>query len=528
MDMIEALAVAAICALKARFFLHMAQLEGYRPESYSSWLRKNTDKLFGWTVNLGVAASVVYFALSLLTAPLGSGPLLAARIAILVCFMLVVLFFDMRQGKEPEKKPMVYTARMKRLYAAFAIVTLAATRFIQLLSVPAYLAFAAIPYMLVAALWLMWPIENIINDRYKSLAAVKLAGRPDLIRIGITGSYGKTSAKFILNAILSEKFDVLASPSSINTPMGLTIMIREQLEQHHQVLIAEMGARRVGEIRELAELIKPRYGVITSIGPQHLETFGSLENVAKTKFELIEELPGDGVGFFGADDGETDKLYEKAACEKYRAGIGGGFLYMRAEDIEVGEFGSRFTLRDNEGNRAVCETKLLGRHNIANIVLCCAVAARLGMSMEQIARGIKRIRPIEHRLMLMRGESGEPLVIDDAFNSNPAGAKAALDVLAQFKNRRRLIVTPGMVELGDKQNDFNYKFGAQIAMCCDIAVLVGSTCSRAIAQGAVDSGMAIENIHFVANLKDAAALLRNIGRETDIILFENDLPDNYS
>jgi UDP-N-acetylmuramoyl-tripeptide--D-alanyl-D-alanine ligase len=382
--------------------------------------------------------------------------------------------------------------------------------------------------MPAAALWLMWPIENIINERYKSLAAAKLAGRPDLIRIGITGSYGKTSTKFILDAILSEKYDVLASPSSINTPMGLTILIREQLEQHHQVFIAEMGARRAGEIRELAELVKPRYGVITSIGPQHLETFGSLENIAKTKFELIEELPGDGVGFFGADDGETDALYERAACEKYRAGIGGGFLYMRAEDIEAGEFGSRFTLCDNEGNRAACVTKLLGRHNIANIVLCGAVAARLGMTMEQIARGVKRVRPIEHRLMLMRGENGESLVIDDAFNSNPAGAKAALDVLSQFKSRRRLIVTPGMVELGEKQNDLNYIFGAQIAACCDIAVLVGSSCSRAIARGAVDSGMNIESIHFVPSLKDAAALLQKIGIKNDIILFENDLPDNYS
>lgn len=118
----------------------------------------------------------------------------------------------------------------------------------------------------------MQPVEKGINNHYLNDAKAKLAARDDLIKIGITGSFGKTSTKFVLAAILSEKFDVLATPSSFNTPMGLTRVIREQLEPHHQVFIAEMGARHVGDIKELVDLVHPKYGMITSVGPQHLET----------------------------------------------------------------------------------------------------------------------------------------------------------------------------------------------------------------------------------------------------------------
>ncbi|NLG24199.1 MAG: UDP-N-acetylmuramoyl-tripeptide--D-alanyl-D-alanine ligase, partial [Clostridiales bacterium] len=344
--------------------------------------------------------------------------------------------------------------------------------------------------------------------------------------IGITGSYGKTSAKFILATILSERFDVLATPGSFNTPMGLTRVIREQLEPHHQVFIAEMGARHAGDIRELVELVRPAYGMITSVGPQHLETFGDVATVANTKFELIEGLPQDGVAFFGADGGEIDKLYERATVEKHRAGLSGGYLSMRAEAIEVGPFGSRFQLIDSLGNRVACETRLLGRHNIANIALCAALARRLGMEMDQIGRGVGRIEPVEHRLQLIPGANGIT-VIDDAFNANPEGAQAALQVLAAFPGRH-LIVTPGMVELGEREEEFNYRFGVQVASCCDIAILVGPRRVGPIQRGALASGMAADRLHVVAGLAEATALLSRIGLPGDVVLFENDLPDNYS
>ncbi|NLD82595.1 MAG: UDP-N-acetylmuramoyl-tripeptide--D-alanyl-D-alanine ligase, partial [Clostridiales bacterium] len=336
----------------------------------------------------------------------------------------------------------------------------------------------------------------------------------------------KTSTKFILQAILSEKFDVLATPSSFNTPMGLTRVIREKLEDHHQVFLAEMGARHVGDIAELTDLVRPTHGVLTSVGEQHLETFGSIEAVANTKYELMEGLPKEGVAFFAADGGWCDKLFLRHQGEKYRAGLSGGYLSMYAEELQVGRFGSRFILCDGEGNRVHCETRLLGRHNIQNIVLCAAVARRLGLGMEEIARGVAKAEPVEHRLQLIPG-ANDMTIIDDAFNSNPVGASAALDVLNAFPGRR-LIVTPGMVEQGEKEWDINYRFGVQMASVCDLAILVGPKRTEPIRRGALQGGMARENVISVANLSEATTVLGRVGRSGDVILFENDLPDNYS
>ena len=166
--------------------------------------------------------------------------------------------------------------------------------------VPLFILMLLVGAGVLTANLMVLPVEKTVQRWYLNDAACILAKRDDLIRIGITGSYGKTSCKFILGTILSEKYNVLVPPSSYNTPMGLTRVIREQLKRSHEVLLAEMGARHVGDIRELCDLAHPKYGLITSVGPQHLETFGSIENVAKTKYELIENLPQDGCAFFPA------------------------------------------------------------------------------------------------------------------------------------------------------------------------------------------------------------------------------------
>ncbi|MBQ8953025.1 MAG: UDP-N-acetylmuramoyl-tripeptide--D-alanyl-D-alanine ligase, partial [Clostridia bacterium] len=300
-----------------------------------------------------------------------------------------------------------------------------------------------------------------------------------------------------------------------------------RLEDHHQVFIAEMGARHVGDIRELVELVHPTMGLLTSVGPQHLETFGSVENVANTKFELIEGLPQDGLAFFASDGGEVDKLYERCRVKKFLTGTRGMRLDMKAEDIAVGPKGSSFTLKDGlTGEKAACETRLLGRHNIGNIVLACCVARQMGLTLEEIARGVSRIEPVEHRLQLLTGANGMT-VIDDAFNSNPVGAKAALDVLAAFEGRH-VIVTPGMVEQGEREDEINRQFGAQMAGKCDVAILVGRRHTQPIVEGLRAAGMAQENIFVTGSLEEATGVLGKIGQLGDVVLFENDLPDNYN
>ncbi|MBO4884042.1 MAG: UDP-N-acetylmuramoyl-tripeptide--D-alanyl-D-alanine ligase [Clostridia bacterium] len=529
MNVIICLASALASAAVARYYLHMLQLESYQLDGYVRWLGKNHDKHLGGTLTIGVGATVAYYALWLLLRMFISDQAsrITAGVVTLVGFLAAAFLLDRRLHSQPEKKPLAYTPRMKRLYACLCLIALALAFILSALGIPAYILFVGVPYLALAAGGAMTPVEKAINNYYLNDAKAKLDARPDLIKIGITGSYGKTSTKFILAAILSEKYDVLATPASFNTPMGLTRVIREKLEPHHQVFIAEMGARHAGDIKELVDLVHPSMGLITSVGPQHLETFGNIETVANTKFELIEGLPRDGLAFFASDGGEVDKLYERAGVKKFLTGTRGMRLDMKAEDIAVGRGGSRFTLKDGAtGEKIECETKLLGRHNIGNIALACCAARQLGLTLEEIARGVRKIEPVEHRLQLMPGANGVT-VIDDAFNSNPVGAKAALDVLAAFEGRH-VIVTPGMVEQGAQEKEINRQFGAQMAGRCDEIILVGRRRTQPIAEGLRAEGVAAERIHVVGSLDEATGVLGRIGKPGDVVLFENDLPDNYN
>lgn len=528
LTIVENVLVAAMVTYSCRYFLHMLQLESYQLDGYARWLKKNREKLLGWTLNVSVIATIIKLLLTLLLGMfIGQNAAnIAVTLLVLCAFGAAAWKINDVQDKAGEKKPLVYTPRMKRLCAATALVSLVCAMITSGLGIGPYITFAALAYIVYAAAYAMRPVEKSINDYYMNDARDILSKRDDLIKVGITGSFGKTSTKFILAAILSEKYDVLATPSSFNTPMGLTRVIREQLGPHHQVFLAEMGARHAGDILELCELVHPKYGVITSVGAQHLETFGDVETVANTKFELIESLPRDGVAFFAADGGYVDALFERAQCEKYRAGLGGGYLSMYAEDIKTGQHGSTFTLCDGEGARVKCRTRMLGRHNIENIVLSAMVARRLGLTMEEIARGIGKTQPVEHRLQLIAGAGGMT-IIDDAFNSNPVGAKAALDVLRDFPGRR-LIVTPGMVEQGEKEYELNFMFGQQLCGSCDEAILVGKKHTAPIYQGAISAGFDRAHIYRVSSLEEATGLLGQMGRPGDVVLFENDLPDNYA
>ena len=422
------------------------------------------------------------------------------------------------------KKPFVATARVKRLRAVLGLACFGlclliprAWRWLFPLGLPLWLAVGAL---------LAWPVERGIYELYFQDARRKLADRPDLIRIGITGSFGKTSVKTLLATMLSGRFQVLSTPSSFNTPMGLTRVIRERLEPAHQIFLAEMGARHRGDIRELCRLVNPDHGVLTSVGAQHLDTFGSVEAIRETKYDLIRAIPETGVSFFPDDGGICRELYERTEKPRrlvsLRAGSGADIW---AEDIRVSPRGSGFTLcRGDE--RIACETRLLGAHNIQNLLLAAAVCAELGMSLKEISRGISLVEPVEHRLQMLDNPGGVTL-IDDAFNSNPAGASRALEVLKAFP-AKRMIVTPGMVELGSEEAAYNRRFGEQMAESVDRAILVGPKHTAPIREGLLSRGFPEEAIHTVASLSEAADLMRQLAGPGDTVLFENDLPDNYT
>ena len=519
-----------VCAvlLGARGIYHLFQLESYQFPGYFRTLRRNP--LHAWLPGLLLSAGcmLLYYLFDKARIAWGEGwPLTVTALVLLAASCLMGWGVARLLTERNAKKKFVFTGRMKRLYGTSAVV----------LAALSYLL-AASPLAVLPALWplllplwvalcglLAWPLEKLISECYFRDARRKLLANPRLVRIGITGSYGKTSVKYILGTLLSEKYPTLITPASFNTPMGVSRAIRERLTPSHQVFVGEMGARHVGDIREMCRLVRPTMGVLTSVGPQHLETFKSIERVAKTKYELIEALPPDGHGYFFDDQAYVRQLYDRTTKPKTLVALSGQEADVTCGDIHVSAQGSSFTLQIREKGSIDCHTRLLGEHNIQNILMAAAVASDLGLTLKQIANGIARLEPVQSRLQLIHAP-GSFTIINDAFNSNPIGANAALKVLRQFP-KRRIIITPGMVELGAQEAEYNRAFGCAIADAADIAIIVGKKRAQPILDGLADAGFPPENTYRVDSLAASTALLKTLACKDDTVLYENDLPDHY-
>jgi UDP-N-acetylmuramoyl-tripeptide--D-alanyl-D-alanine ligase len=380
------------------------------------------------------------------------------------------------------------------------------------------------PFIALLSNTINMPVEKGINRRYINDAKKILKGMDRLIVIGITGSYGKTSTKYFLNKILSSKYNVLMTPESYNTPMGVVKTIRTQLKSFHEIFICEMGAKYTGEIEEICDIVNPKYGIITSIGPQHLETFKSIENIIKTKFELAAALPGDGVIFLNYEN----EYIRNAVLNKRKVSYAISPLGCdyEAKNIHVSNSGSAFDVTLARGGECHFETKLIGIHNVENITGSIAVADYLGLDPGDIVMNVRRLEGVPHRLQLLnrRGMT----IIDDAFNSNISGAKMALDVLNTFEGFK-ILVTPGMIELGNLQDSYNHEFGIKAAGVCDYVILVGVRQTGSILGGLKSGNYPDEKVFVTETIEGAFKKMEVIdsGGLQKIVLLENDLPDNY-
>lgn len=522
-------ACAASYAVQTVTFAHMLQLNSYRPERFAKWRRDHfTDVIVAYRRLPPLAGAGVLLAFGLTGTiapdsgiPAWLGPLLAAALFALtagLCF------------PRKAKKPLVCTARVKRLFvtAGGLFLLLAGGLLLSLRWLPLWPGAAALA-LLLTPVW-MWtalanrlnqPIEKAVANRYIRDARRILAGRPDLIVVGITGSYGKTSAKNFLHALLGAKYNVLMTPESYNTTLGVVRTIREQLQPHHEVFIVEMGAKNPGDIREICDLVHPRYGILTSIGEQHLETFHTIDNIIRTKFELPESLPPEGCAFLNYDNeyirahGFTGRAVTYGTAPQAQAGYTGAL-------VSLGPEGCVFTVTDPSGETQTFATRLLGAHNIQNLTGCIACAHTLGVPLADMAYPLRLLRPVAHRLQLLPGG-----FIDDAYNSNPAGFRAALDVLGGFPGLR-VLVTPGMVELGDRQEALNRELGAYAAGHCDYAILVGGKQAPPLQAGLADAGFPRERVYVAGDLREALIHLDTLpAPQGRTVLLENDLPDNF-
>ena len=347
--------------------------------------------------------------------------------------------------------------------------------------------------------------------------------------VGITGSYGKTSTKYFTEALLESRYRVLKTRASFNTILGICRAVNEELGPEHEVLIVEMGAYRRGEVRDMARLTRPHIGVLTAVGPQHLERFGSIETIERAKFELLEALPADGIAVINNDDPRVRRLADGLRGPKirrYGIDLAAGDLDLAAQEISHGPDGLTFTLVDRDGKRVTVKTRLIGLHNVSNILAAATVAMVANVSLRQIAGAISTLQPVPHRLETHTGADGVT-IIDDAYNSNPVGAFNALEALAAFDTGRKILITPGMVELGAEQDARNEEFGAKAAAVCDYVILVGRNQTAAIRRGLEGADFAADRTISVKNLNAGLEAMKGIVRTGDVVLFENDLPDLY-
>ncbi len=501
--------------------LHMFQQNRYEIRRFWPWFLHNHP------IKLPISISIIIVVLSLAL-------LFAPGIEPYVVFAWVINFgysgIRELQGLSQSKqiKPLNVTARVKRQIVVLSVLMLGLLAVLSqlpwfLILLISIVLKPLIPLVIILMAFITWPIEATFRKFYQNEARAQLLAHQQLIKVGITGSYGKTSSKVILAEMLSQKYYVLASPASFNTPMGLTITIREQLKALHQVFIAEMGADKKGEIEHLSRFIKPKYGILTSIGPQHLNTFKTLENIIHEKFRLIENLPNDGVAVLNYDYALIREYPLKNTFKVVSYGIDYP-ADIQATNILYTPSGSSFDVSIN-GHVVSFQTRLLGKHNISNILAGIALGHHLGLDVQSLQKAVKGVNYVEHRLQLKKINGLN--YIDNAYNSNPVGSMMALDVLSMMPNRR-FIVTPGMIELGDEEAFHNTNFGTYMKGRADVVVLVGPIQTQPIYKGLQESGFDMNQVYVVNRVREAFALVESLADEQDIILLENDLPDAFN
>ena len=449
----------------------------------------------------------------------------------LAFFGFGILFVCLNRRKE--KTPLKITWRVKRLIITLSILNLGLMFGLLMLGTVfpmefifypfAAFTFLAAPGTVLVANWINIPIENAIKHGFIKRTMRILDNHTGLIKIGITGSFGKTTVKNILTEFLLKKYKAQTTPGSYNTPMGICRAVGDGLGDL-EVFVAEMGARYTGDIAELCKIVRPSIGILTGIGNQHLDTFGSIENLHKTKYAIIETVPADGHAFFNADSEGANMMYDWCKhAPKTRACHGDvatdGVYYTNQTMTAKGV---SFTLHKDDEQIDIV-TPLLGKHIAGTLTLCASVALHLGVTMQQIKEAAAELKPVPHRLELI--DKGDTIVIDDAYNSNVDGARNALEVLSMFEGTK-IVVTPGLVELGEEEDACNFKVGEYIAEFADYAVL-NSSRSKQLAAGALAAGMDESRIIYAENLNDSLEKIAALGLEKKVILFENDLPDNY-
>ena len=498
------------------FHMHMFQLNSYFPKKHIHWMKNNIKKMMMQVGFILVSLMLLY---------------VNHTISMITVIILLALSIIYNMPKQKAKVPFQLTNRVKRMFLTEGILI---GMVIWLGGIDTYLyiklgilnIFSSILCMIANAINM--PIEYFGQQRYIKQAKKILNEMPDLLVIGVTGSYGKTSVKNFLYKILSTKYEVLKTPKNFNTTMGVVKTIREKLKPTHQIFICEMGATKPGDIKEICDIVKPKMGIITSIGPQHLESFKTMENIIKTKFELADSVKENhGVMFLnGNDTNIANIIKENLDMKVISYGVENKEFSYNAYDLKSSSKGLTFKIQDGNKEEIELKTKLIGKHNVMNITAAIAIGNYLGIPIKNMKASIREIQSVEHRLQLI--PHGNLTIIDDSYNANPVSSKLALDTLAEFEGIK-IIVTPGLIELGEKERKYNFEFGQYITEVCDYIFLVGEDHSKEVLEGIHSRKFNKRKIFVVHTPEEAVKKANRYAVKNKVtVLLENDLPDNYN
>jgi len=512
--------------LKTTKSFQMLQQNWYNDGNrYLKWIKKNKKKEF---YNFDILiVNIIFFQFIIKDASI-------IMILVVAFYTVMSLLYLYNSKKEQTKLELKITKRVKRLFVTHFIIYIALllmtinfnekyiTMYYLIIGIFVYLN----NYITLLSNIINIPIEKMINNGFKKKAVKKLKNMNNLSVVGITGSYGKTSSKNILNDILSVKYNSLPTPKNFNTPLGLIITINNHLDKFNDIFIAEMGAFKKGEIKELCDLVHPKYGILTKIGVAHLESFGSQKNIQEGKFELIESLPSDGIGVLNGDDKLQLSYKLKNKVRTVFIGIDNKEVDVRATNIKLNNDGTTFDcIFKNDTTKYKFETKLLGKANIYNILAGIALGKELNISIKQLQAGVKKVKPVEHRLELKK--VGNLNIIDDAYNANPDGTKMALDVINSMPGKK-IVISSGMIELGDKSYELNKELGDYMANKVDEVILLGKEQTKPVYDGLINNKFAKNKIHVLNNIQDAINLLESLREKETYVLIQSDLPDIFN
>ena len=424
------------------------------------------------------------------------------------------------------RKRFRFTARGIRIFAPYfaciialnILFSLLFSGFIRLISLIA-LSFVG-EYILFAINGVIAPFERKRNCAY-AMRNSKVIREKSIIKIVITGSFGKTSCKNILLKLLEEKYSVFTPGGNMNTPMGISKYISQlpagfSETEKPVIFLAEAGARRRGDVRDICRMIGVNYGIITGVCSQHLDTFRTTENVKKAKQELSEEVGKNGVMVFNGDNVFTLAMSKEYAGKSIVVGEKNGDVKIR--NLRSTIAGTSFELV-RENSVIVLKTSLLGRHNALNVALAVALAMELGVDEESVKRVVLSLTQTPHRLELVR--SGSVLVLDDGYNANERGVLEGLKVVESYSGRK-VIYAQGVVECGLKKRRINVKIGERVGAVADVVILSGEN-SKHLRRGLKNSGYKGEIYHF-RNVMHAKGEFKNILKSGDLLYLQNDIP----